>query len=344
MDGDSMRLFANRTTRRLLLAVTAVLLLYALAIQFLSLHFSLSLLLLSLAASGVILILCIRYFKKQDSIMEDANDQITRILSGQRDERIDCDEEGELFCLFHSVNTLSAVLDAQMEREKQTNEFLKSMVSDISHQLKTPLSALGIYNELIADADNMGDIKRFSDASETELARIDTLIKNLLTLARLDAGAIVFEKHRENIAEIMDDLKQRFSYRAELEKKEIRLTGEDEFFFCDAEWLTESFGNLIKNALDHTSEGGIISVDWKKNGNILKVTFCDNGSGIHPEDIAHIFKRFYRSRFSKDTKGCGLGLPLAKTIIEAHDGMIEVDSELGRGTIFSVFFRIPTEL
>ena len=97
MDGDGMRLFANRTTRRLLLAVTAVLLLYALAIQFLSLHFSLSLLLLSLAASGVILILCIRYFKKQDSIIEDANDQITRILSGQRDERIDCDEEGELY-------------------------------------------------------------------------------------------------------------------------------------------------------------------------------------------------------------------------------------------------------
>ena len=344
MDGDSMRLFANRTTRRLLLAVTAVLLLYALAIQFLSLHFSLSLLLLSLAASGVILILCIRYFKKQDSIMEDANDQITRILSGQRDERIDCDEEGELYCLFQSVNTLSAVLDAQMEREKQTNEFLKSMVSDISHQLKTPLSSLGIYNELIADADDPEDIKRFSAASETELARIETLIKNLLTLARLDAGAIVFEKHSENIAEIMDDLKQRFSCRAELEKKEIRLSGEDEFFFCDAEWLAEAFGNIIKNALDHTSAGGIISVEWKKNGNILNVTFRDNGSGIHPEDIAHIFKRFYRSRFSQDTQGIGLGLPLAKAVVEAHHGTIEVDSELGKGTTFTLNFPIPTKL
>ena len=339
-----MRLLANRTIRRLLLTVTVVLLLYAFAIQFLSGHFSLSLLILSLAASGVILLFCIRYFKKQDSVIEDANDQITRFLSGQRDERIDCDEEGELFCLFQSVNTLSAVLDAQMEREKQTNEFLKSMVSDISHQLKTPLSSLNIYNELIADADNPEDIKRFSAASETELARIEALIKHLLTLTRLDAGAIVFEKHRENIAEIMEDLKQRFSCRAELEKKEIRLSGEDEFFFCDAEWLTEAFGNLIKNALDHTSAGGIISVDWKKNGNILNVTFRDNGSGIHPEDIAHIFKRFYRSRFSKDTQGIGLGLPLARTIIEAHDGMIEVDSEPGRGTAFSVNFLILTEL
>lgn len=339
-----MRLLANRTIRRLLLTVTAVLLLYALTIQLFCEQFSLSLLLLSFAASGAILIFCIRYFKKQDSILENAKNQITRFLSGQRDERIDCDEEGELYCLFQSVNTLSAVLDAQTEREKQTNEFLKSMVSDISHQLKTPLSSLSIYNELIADADDPEDIKRFSAASETELARIETLIKNLLTLTRLDAGAIVFEKHWENIAEIMEDLKQRFSCRAELEKKEIRLTGEDEIFFCDAQWLTEAFGNLIKNALDHTSAGGIVSVEWKKNGNILNVTFRDNGSGIHPEDIAHIFKRFYRSRFSKDTQGIGLGLPLAKTIIEAHDGMIELDSEPGRGTAFFVNFLIPTKL
>ena len=177
-----MRLFANRTIRSLLLTVTGVLLVYALAIQFFSGHFSLSLLLLSLTASGAILIFCIRYFKKQDSIIENASDKITRFLSGQRDERIDCDEEGELFCFFQSVNTLSAVSNAQTERAKQTNEFLKSMISNISHQLKTPLSSLSIYNELIADADDPEDIKRFSAASEAELVRIETLIKNLLTL------------------------------------------------------------------------------------------------------------------------------------------------------------------
>lgn len=344
MDGDGMRILANHAIRRFMLTVTALLLLYALAIQFFSGHFSLSLLLLSLAASGVILLFCIRYFKKQDSIIEEANEQITRFLSGQKDERIDCDEEGEIYCLFQSINTLSAVLNAQTEREKQTNEFLKCTISDISHQIKTPLSSLGIYNELMNDADNLDEVKLFSSASEAELARIETLIKNLLTLTRMDAGAIVFEKRTENMAEIMEDLKQRFSCRAELEKKEIRLTGENEFFFCDAHWLTEAFGNLIKNALDHTSEGGIISIAWKKSGNILNVTFHDNGSGIHPEDIWHIFKRFYRSRFAKDTQGIGLGLPLAKTIIEAHDGMIEADSELGHGATFYVNFLIPTKL
>ena len=339
-----MRIFANRYIRRLFLTVAGVLLVYAFTIQLFTTGFSLSLLLISLAFSAVILLLFVLYFKRQDRIMEDAVLRITRFLSGERNERIECNEEGELFCLFQSVNTLSSVLDAQMEREKQMNEFLKTMVSDISHQLKTPLSALSIYNELIAGADDPEDIKRFSEASEAELARIETLIKSLLIMTRLDAGAIVFEKHRENLADIMDGLKQRFSCRAELEKKEIRLTGNDEFFFCNAQWLTEAFGNIIKNALDHTSAGGIISAEWKKNGNILNVTFRDNGSGIHPEDIGHIFKRFYRSRFSKDTQGIGLGLPLAKTIIEAHDGMIEVDSEPGRGTAFSVNFLIPTEL
>ena len=224
----------------------------------------------------------------------------------------------------------------------QTNEFLKSTISDISHQLKTPLSAISIYNELIAD--NTEDAKQLAQSAGKEIDRMEELVKNLLKLTRLDAGAIIFEKHNENIADIMSEVKSRFACRAELEKKEICLSGGNEFFFCDAAWLTEAFGNIIKNALDHTAEGGIVSVRWQKSGNILNVTFSDNGSGIHPEDIGHIFKRFYRSRFSKDTQGAGLGLPIAKTIIEAHGGIIEAESEPGRGTTFSVNFLIPTEL
>lgn len=338
-----MRLFVNRHIRNFFFAILAVLILNILAVQFLCGSFSFKLFIFSIALSIVLLLICLTYFKRQDRMMEKAALQIKHFLSGKRDERIECNEEGELFNLFQAVNTLSSVLDAQTEQEKRTNEFLKSTISDISHQLKTPLSALSIYNELIANADNMEDVIRFSKSSETELERIDILVKNLLKLTRLDAGVIVFEKHSENIAEIMDNLKERFLCRAELEKKEIRLSGNNEYFLCDAEWLTEAFGNIIKNALDHTSEGGIISIDWKKNGNILNITFKDNGSGIHPEDFGHIFKRFYRSRFSKDTQGIGLGLPLAKTIIEAHDGMIEVDSELGHGSVFSVNFLIPTK-
>lgn len=343
-----MRILANRYIRRLLLSVTVVSAVFTILLELIVYikygDFSLFLLCISLIEGTLIMMLCIRYFKKEDEILSDAALRVNRFLKGHRDERIECDEEGELFCLFQSVNTLSAVLNAKAEREKQTNEFLKSTISDISHQLKTPLAALSIYNDLISDADEMEDIKRFAAASEAEIDRMNELVKNLLKITRLDAGVIAFEKHPGNMADIMENLKQRFAYRAEAEEKEIRLSGGEDIFPCDAGWLTEAFGNIVKNALDHTSTGGIISIEWEKSGNIMNVTIRDNGSGIHPEDMNHIFKRFYRSRFSKDTHGIGLGLPLAKTIIEAHNGIIEVESELGHGTTFFINFLIPTEL
>ncbi|MCQ2485654.1 MAG: HAMP domain-containing histidine kinase [Clostridia bacterium] len=337
-----MRIFADRHNRRLFLSVSAVLLIYTILIQLFLRKFSLPVLIISVVSSFSVLIICVLFFKKQDSIIENAARNVKSFLSGNKDKRIECNEEGELFHLFQTVNTLSTVLNAQTEREIQTNEFLKSTISDISHQLKTPLSAISIYNELIAD--NPDDAKQLAQAAQKEIDRMEKLVKNLLKLTRLDAGAIVFEKHNENIADIMGEVKSRFSCRAELEKKEIRLSGGDELLFCDASWLTEAFCNIIKNALDHTAENSIVSVNWKKSGNILNVTFSDNGSGIHPEDIGYVFKRFYRSRFSKETQGAGLGLPIAKTIIEAHEGMVEVESELGKGTTFSISFLIPTEL
>ena len=100
----------------------------------------------------------------------------------------------------------------------------------------------------------------------------------------------------------------------------------------------------MKNALDHTDKGGTVRIEWRALPSAVQLKVADNGCGIHPEDLHHIFKRFYRSRFSKDTQGVGLGLPLAKAIIEAHNGTIEVDSELGRGTVFTVNFPNPTKL
>ena len=136
-----------------------------------------------------------------------------------------------------------------------------------------------------------------------------------------------------------------FAYRAKQEQKEIVLSGADDIsLFCDRDWLSEAIGNIVKNALDHTEKGDTIHIKWKALPSAVQITVKDNGCGIHPEDLHHIFKRFYRSRFSKDTQGIGLGLPLAKAIIEAHGGLIEVESELGIGTSFIMNFPIPTKL
>ena len=102
--------------------------------------------------------------------------------------------------------------------------------------------------------------------------------------------------------------------------------------------------NIVKNALDHTDKGDMIRIEWKQFASVIQIVIKDNGNGIHPEDLPHIFKRFYRSRFSQDTQGIGLGLPLAKLIVEAHNGTIEVDSKLGIETVFTLNFLIPTKL
>ena len=265
---------------------------------------------------------------------------IDKYLKGDTNARIACDREGELYKLFHSVNTLAAVLNAHAENELRSKEFLRDTISDISHQFKTPIAALSIYNEMVqGEAERLPEIKKFTILSEQELNRIETLVQNLLEITKLDAGTIIIEKSVENVADMVKDIELHFAYRAKQERKEIILSGADNItLFCDRDWIIEAISNIVKNALDHTGTGDRVVIDWKGLPDLTQITIKDTGSGIHPEDIHYIFKRFYRSRFSKDTQGIGLGLPLAKAIIEAHGGSITVDSELGKGSVFNITF------
>ena len=296
-----------------------------------------------LATAGVLLAVY-GYFKKQDSILEDAASKIEAFLDGDTDARIANDEEGELYRLFWSINNMSAVLTSKAAKENREKIFLKNTISDISHQLKTPLAALNIYNGILEGAEDMEQVREFTGLSVKELDRIDTLVQNLLKITRLDAGTMVFHKEEENISEIIKDIELHFAYRAETEGKSISVSGDDHVtFFCDRDWMTEAFENLVKNALDHTEEGDSVSIEWCRFNTVLRIEVKDNGCGIHPDDIHHIFKRFYRSRFSKDSQGLGLGLSLTKAIVEAHGGTIEVDSKTGVGTMFIMNFLIPTK-
>ena len=345
-----MKIFANKEIKKLFLAVSVIWVASLLLTQgFLWLcyqRFSLFLLLVFVLSGGAILAVGCSYFKKQNQVMEQAVSQINAYLDGDHNARIECDDEGELYRLFHTVNSLAAVLNAHADNELREKEFLKNTISDISHQLKTPLAALNIYNGLLQDGDmELSAVKEFADLSEQELDRIEILVQNLLKITKLDAGAIVLEKATENVADMMRDIELHFAYRARQEKKEIILSGSDHLsLFCDRDWLNEAIDNIVKNAFDHTESGATIRVAWNELPSGVQIVITDNGCGIHPEDIHHIFKRFYRSRFSKDTQGIGLGLPLAKAIIEAHGGLIEVESELGIGTSFIMNFPIPTKL
>ena len=347
-----MKIIANREIKYLFYAIVGVVgsfcLLTEIGVWFLSrnLRALILIFILFLLLLLMVLGLCYWYFSRQNRMLENAVDQINAFLDGDIDARIACDEEGEIYRLFHSVNTLAAVLSAQASNENREKEFLKNTISNISHQLKTPLAALNIYNGLMQEEVKcISDIQEFASLSEKELDRMETLVQNLLKITKLDAGSIVFEKRMENVEDLMKDVELHFAYRAKQDRKTLTFTGDDSLIlYCDRDWMMEAIDNIVKNALDHIKEGDFVHIEWRQFSSLIQIQIKDNGCGIHPEDLHHIFKRFYRSRFSKDIQGLGLGLPLAKAIIEEHNGTIEVDSALGEGTIFIINFLIPTKL
>lgn len=345
-----MRILVNQKIKRLFSCVLIFFILFtAVSVISVSLrvHYAAYCVLLSSLAMGIaVFVSMYLYFRDQNKIMEDAVLQIKDYISGDRNARIACDDEGELYRLFHEVNSLVSILNAQAENEGRSKKFMKDTISNISHQLKTPLAALNIYNGILQEeAKDIPTIHEFMELSEQELDRIETLVQNLLKIAKLDAGTIVIEKNVENVAEMIAYIERHFAYRAEQEKKTLSFSGDEAIILsCDQNWMLEAISNIVKNAFDHTKEGEVIRIEWRKFASIVQIVVRDNGCGIHPEDLPYIFKRFYRSRFSKDKQGIGLGLPLAKAIIEAHNGTIEVDSELGVGTTFTMNFLIPTKL
>lgn len=234
-----MKLFANKEIKRFFLTLSVILtglLVLSEGVLWFGYHvLSVWIPVLIILAGVAIWIAALGYFRRQNRLLEDAVTQIHLYLDGNVDARIECNEEGELYTLFHSVNSMAAILNAHAANELREKEFLKDTISDISHQLKTPLAALNIYNGLLQDeTESLSEVKEFAALSEQELDRIEMLVQSLLKITRLDAGAIVFEKTEENVAEMMKDVELHFAYRAGMEQKQIVLSGADDItMVCD---------------------------------------------------------------------------------------------------------------
>lgn len=286
------------------------------------------------------------YLRKQRHTLGAAELAVREFLDGNTTSRIESGQDGDWDRFFHEVNGFTTILNAHVETEKHTKEFLQDMVSDIFHQLKTPLAALKMYCEIIYDdRSNEAVVMEFCGKSENEIERIEDFIGTLLRLAKLDAGSIQLNKNQENILELLQDITERFEAQTRRENKMIDLVGNDSAtLYCDALWLSEAIGNIVKNALEHMEDNGCIIISWDTTPLMTSIIIEDNGTGIHPADVHSIFKRFYRSRFSKDRQGIGLGLPLAKSIVEAHGGTLTVKSALGKGSIFSLDFFNLSEM
>jgi signal transduction histidine kinase len=294
--------------------------------------------------AAVLLSGAVFFFRRRDRFYEDAEKIIEQYAENQFGKKLPVGETGTIYQLFGSIEQLAMSLQAKNEMEHKAKVFLKDMISNISHQLKTPLAALNMYMEIITEEPWNGEtVKNFSQKSIQSLERMEQLIRSLLKMARLDTGNIIFEKRycfiSELAAQAVDDLLE----RARQEGKEIRMDGfSEERILCDQEWTKEAVGNLVKNALDHTETGGNIRIAWKRSPAIFSLTVEDDGCGIAPEDLHHIFKQFYRSKKSSDRQGAGLGLSLARSIAEGQGGSLSVESSPGEGSIFQM--TLPAEV
>nr|WP_033164354.1 HAMP domain-containing sensor histidine kinase [Clostridium sp. KNHs205] len=248
--------------------------------------------------------------------------------------------EGTIYHLFASVDQLATILQSKNEANQKAKELLKNTISDISHQLKTPFAALCMYHEIISDEpDNVKTVTEYSQKTELALKRMEQLIQVMLKITRLDAGSIAFEKESCRISELIGQAVSELTTRAASEGKEIIIDESlEETILCDKQWTSEAIGNIVKNALDHTTSGGKIHISWDRTPAMLRISISDNGSGISPEDLHHVFKRFYRSKKSLNTQGIGLGLSLAKAIVEGQGGILSLQSALHEGTVFTLSF------
>ncbi|QIB69679.1 HAMP domain-containing histidine kinase [Aminipila butyrica] len=277
---------------------------------------------------------------KRDQLYQQGLKVITRFTEGDFSYHLPQRNEGTIYCLFASVDQLATILQSKNETEHKAKEFLKNTISDISHQLKTPLAALMMYHEIIsAEPDQLETVSAYAQKTGLALKRMEELIQALLKITRLDAGSIVFEKESCCISELVAQGICELTTRAAREGKEIIVDqAPEETILCDWQWTSEAVGNIVKNALDHTVPGGKIHITWKRTPAMIRLIISDNGTGIAPEDLHHIFKRFYRSKKSLDTQGAGLGLSLTKSIVEGQNGTLSVQSTLHEGTVFTLSF------
>lgn len=245
--------------------------------------------------------------------------------------------EGDFNILNHQFNQMANRLENSLDILKREKIFLKNMISDISHQLKTPLSSLRILNDLMIDDDNMEIDTRdnFLEKSKQQIDRMEWLIVNLLKVARIEAGSIEFKKEKVLLKDSLDIALT--TLEPKLGNQDIEIKGNlNAFFYGDKDWTGEALINIIKNAAEHGR--GKIDIDIDETPLFSTIKVKDKGEGIDEKHLLHIFERFYKISSDIKPESIGIGLNLAKLIVESQDGTISVESKKDVGTEFVITF------
>lgn len=230
---------------------------------------------------------------------------------------------------------------AQISSEKDT---IKSLISDISHQTKTPIANIMLYSELLCGNSELSeDTKRLAEHIKTQTVKLNFLIGSLVKLSRLENGIVTLAPKENNVA----DLFSRLDFKDKAQSRNIELKIENNIDITavfDLKWTSEAISNIADNAIKYTPEGGKVSITAAAYEMFVRIDVKDNGIGICEEDYPKIFARFYRSQKLSDEQGVGIGLYLAREIISKQGGYIKVESEENKGSVFSVFIPKNTNM
>lgn len=292
---------------------------------------------ISIIIIAIILIIVINYINKENKKIEG----IVKLINDINNKiyKIEILDEGEdnLSNLRNEIYKTSMLLKLDADESKKVKESVLKSVADISHQLKTPLSSISIMLDNVIETPKMPLEKRneYLKQSQNQIMVINNLIVSLLKISKIDAGVIKFKRESINVKKMLDSIRDLLNINLELKKinlnilckKDVSITG-------DYSWEIEALKNIIKNAIDASLDNSNIDILVKENNFYVSIIIKDYGKGIEKEELKHIFERFYK--LNDDSNSFGIGLSLAKMIIESDGGMIDVESMINEGTTFTI--------
>lgn len=281
---------------------------------------------------------CRRYERLEEMSLE-----IDRILHGSSYFDLSRFEEGELAVLTSEISKMTVRLREQADALLKDKIYLADSLADISHQIRTPLTSINLIVDFLSE-DELSRERRLGLTRELmiQLSRIDGLITALLKLSRLDAGAVHMAEESVLASELVKKAADTIAIPMELRSQNLVIrTVQDGCFTGDPVWCGEAVGNILKNCMEHTPEGGTIEIVIQDNSLFTELVISDSGEGFAKEDLPHLFDRFYKGKNS-DENSFGIGLALARTIIRAQNGTIQAHNSRKGSAEFTVRFYKAT--
>ncbi|MBP1896806.1 MULTISPECIES: sensor histidine kinase [Paenibacillus] len=264
---------------------------------------------------------------------------LREISSGNDTLDVRDNQEGELSILKNDIYKVTRMLSEHRSLLQRDKLQLTDAISDISHQLKTPLTSMTVMADLLS-APDLPPAKRteFTHHIRIQLERIDWLVSSLLKLSKMDAKTIPFKKDRIPMKSLIQKALEPVMIPMDIKGQTISIAGDDDVSFVgDFNWTAEAVINILKNGVEHTPEGGAIAITFSENALFTELVIADNGKGIPKEDLPYIFKRFYKGKNAGEGS-IGIGLAMAHSIIASQNGVIDVTSDSEKGTQFRIKF------